>query len=102
MAIVVLSPFLGMIWLAVRLSSPGPGLYRGKRVGRYGAVFNAYKFRTMHDGRGGPAITRRGDARVTGFGRLLRRTKLDELPQLLNVVKGEMSLVGPRPEAPDY
>jgi len=102
-ALVVLSPLLIAIALAVRLSSPGPALYRGARVGRNGREFSILKFRSM---RVAPApmsdITVHADPRVTPTGRLLRASKVDELPQLWNVIRGEMSLVGPRPEAPRY
>lgn len=102
--LVVMAPLLAAAVLGVRLTSPGPVLYRGERVGRGGRPFSIFKIRTMYVGsdQQGPPITRGGDARVTRVGRLLRRTKLDELPQLLNVVRGEMSLVGPRPEHPEY
>ena len=100
----LLSPLLVVIAAAVKLDSPGPVLFRGQRVGRYGREFHIWKFRTMVTGadRAGPGITVANDSRVTRVGRLLRRTKLDELPQLVNVLRGEMSLVGPRPEDPRY
>lgn len=99
-----LAPLLLLLAILVRLDSPGPILYRARRAGRYGEPFQLLKFRTMthQTGRPGPAITLAGDQRVTRTGRFLRRYKLDELPQLFNVLKGEMSLVGPRPEDPRY
>ena len=97
-ALVALSPVLVVAALAVRLSSAGPILYRATRVGSEGRPFVMYKFRTMEKGGGGPAISARNDARVFPVGALLRKLKVDELPQLLNVVLGDMSLVGPRPE----
>ena len=100
----LLSPVLLGIALAVRTHDGGPVLYRARRVGKDGQEFQLLKFRTMTpnaDGTG-PAVTRQGDVRVTRLGRFLRRTKLDELPQLLNVLQGDMSLVGPRPEDPRY
>ena len=102
--LIVLSPLFAVIAALVKLDSPGPAFYRAERIGRGGRPFRMYKFRTMVVGadRAGPAITCRDDPRITRLGRLLRRTKLDELPQLLNVLRGEMSLVGPRPEAPRY
>jgi lipopolysaccharide/colanic/teichoic acid biosynthesis glycosyltransferase len=104
LGLVLLSPLLLLLALWIKLDSSGPVLYRGKRVGQDGRPFFMYKFRTMVVGaeRAGPAVTYRDDPRITPAGRFLRRTKLDELPQLLNVLKGEMSLVGPRPEDPAY
>ncbi len=90
--------------LAIRLKSAGPALYRQARLGRNGQVFRILKFRTMEHGaerRAGPAWAAWRDARVTRVGRVLRRWHLDELPQALNVIRGEMSLVGPRPERPE-
>ena len=100
----VLSPVLAVIGVFVRVTSPGPALYRSRRVGRDGAEFTMYKFRTMRGGEptAGSRITARNDARVTGLGRFLRSARLDELPQLWNVLRGEMSLVGPRPEDPRF
>jgi lipopolysaccharide/colanic/teichoic acid biosynthesis glycosyltransferase len=103
-AIVVTAPLWAVIALVIRLSSRGGVFYKGLRVGKDGRLFSMYKFRTMrHDAqRLGPRITARDDPRITRVGRILRRTKLDELPQFLNVLRGEMSLVGPRPEVPEY
>jgi len=97
-------PLYFLIALAIKLDSPGPVLFRSDRVGEGGRIFRMMKFRSMAVGsdRRGPAITAAGDSRVTRVGRWLRRTKLDELPQLWNVLRGEMSLVGPRPEVPQY
>ncbi|HET7700139.1 MAG TPA: sugar transferase [Candidatus Limnocylindria bacterium] len=99
--LVVSAPLIAALMVAVRLTSRGPALHRATRVGRTGAVFTMYKLRSMRaDASTGSAITARGDQRVTGLGRALRRTRLDELPQLWNVIRGDMSLVGPRPEDP--
>ena len=102
--LVVLSPLLLVIAVMIKITSYGPVFYRALRVGREGKPFRLLKFRSMVVGadQRGPGITTAGDARVTPVGRILRRTKLDELPQLINVVRGEMSLVGPRPEDPQY
>jgi lipopolysaccharide/colanic/teichoic acid biosynthesis glycosyltransferase len=104
LGLVVLSPVLVAIAAAVRLSSRGPVLFRQVRVGRGGRPFEIYKFRTMVVGadRVAANVSPAGDRRVTRVGRLLRASYLDELPQLVNVVKGEMTLVGPRPETPEF
>ena len=102
LGLVLLAPVLVACAAAVRLSSPGPVLFRQARAGLGGRPFALLKFRSMRHAAGGPLVTARGDARVTRVGRLLRRSKLDELPQLWNVLVGDMSLVGPRPEVPYY
>jgi lipopolysaccharide/colanic/teichoic acid biosynthesis glycosyltransferase len=101
--LIVLAPALLAIALWIRLDSPGPAMFRQRRVGRHGRPFDIYKFRTMviHPDHGRQLTVGR-DPRITRAGRVLRRTKLDELPQLLNVLAGTMSLVGPRPEVPRY
>ena len=99
----LLAPLLLVIGIAVKTSSPGPVFYRGERTGRYGKPFRIFKFRSMIVGADrGAGTTSRSDTRVTSVGRFLRRHKLDELPQLLNVLRGDMSFVGPRPELPRY
>jgi lipopolysaccharide/colanic/teichoic acid biosynthesis glycosyltransferase len=100
--LVVLTPVLAVVALGVRLSSAGPVLFRQARIGRAGRRFTMLKFRTMRADASGPQFTSKGDPRITAFGRLLRKTKLDELPELWNVVRGDMSIVGPRPEVPAY
>jgi lipopolysaccharide/colanic/teichoic acid biosynthesis glycosyltransferase len=102
LALVALSPLLALLALAVAASSRGPVLFRQQRVGRGGRPFTMLKFRTMRVGGGGAQVTAAGDGRVTAVGRWLRRLKLDELPELVNVVRGELALVGPRPEVPRY
>ncbi|GIU78059.1 MAG: glycosyl transferase [Bryobacteraceae bacterium] len=100
--LVVLSPVMAVLAAAVRLDSGPPVLFRHRRVGQGGRTFELLKFRSMVVNHGGPSLTRKGEARITRVGAWLRRWKLDELPQLINVVRGEMSLVGPRPEVPEY
>ncbi len=100
--LLLLLPVLAVIAVAVKLSSPGPVFFRQVRVGLYGLPFEILKFRTMRPGNAGPLVTSRGDARITAVGRVLRNKKLDELPQLWNVLVGDMSLVGPRPQTPGY
>ena len=108
MAVVLLVPILPIIalaWCAVKLSSRGSGFYVQTRTGRAGSPYRIIKIRSMHHGveeaTGGPRWSHTGDARIFGLGKLLRRVHLDELPQLINVLRGEMSLVGPRPERPE-
>lgn len=114
LALVVLIPFFPVVALAIKLSSPGPILYRSIRLGKDGQPFVFYKFRSMVDGAHesrnfikhlneaeGPVFKIARDPRVTGVGRFLRRTSIDEIPQLLNVVRGDMTLVGPRPPIPE-
>jgi lipopolysaccharide/colanic/teichoic acid biosynthesis glycosyltransferase len=103
-ALALLAPFFGLIALAIKRDSPGPVIYRGPRMGRGGRTFRILKFRTMYEtpvSYSGPKVTAHDDPRVTPLGRWLRDMKLNELPQLWNVLKGDMSLVGPRPEDPD-
>jgi lipopolysaccharide/colanic/teichoic acid biosynthesis glycosyltransferase len=104
--LILFAPLLGLLALIIRLYSPGPALHRQTRAGLRGRPFELYKLRTMHTGaedESGPVWTDdEQDRRVTRPGRLLRRLRLDELPQLINVIRGEMSFVGPRPERPHF
>ena len=103
--LVVAAPCMAIIALLVWMTSPGPVLFRQERVGMNGRPFVLYKFRTMRDGAetvSGPVLAKRADPRVTPLGRWLRCSHLDELPQLYNVLHGDMSLVGPRPERPHF
>lgn len=102
LGLAVLSPVLLAAALAIAVTSRGGVLYRQERLGRDGRRFRLLKLRSMTAGGGGPRVTVAGDRRVTAVGRFLRRTKLDEVPGLWNVVRGDMSLVGPRPEVAEY
>ena len=104
LALLLLSPLMLTIALAIKLDSRGPVFFRQQRVGRHGVPFRIHKFRSMvaDAPQRGPALTVGDDPRITRVGRWLRRTRLDELPQLIDVLAGHMSLVGPRPEVPQY
>lgn len=105
LGLIVLSPLLAIIALQVKISSKGPVLYSQERIGLYGLPFRIYKFRTMIDraeADGVPQVTSDNDPRITRVGRWLRRYRLDELPQLWNILRGDMSIVGPRPERPYF
>lgn len=99
-AILILAPLYAYVAIRVRLSSPGPIIYRQERIGHYGKPFHILKFRSMYlDAEAdGPALSRKADPRTTPFGRWMRKWRIDETPQFINILKGEMSLVGPRPE----
>lgn len=99
---ILLLPLLALVAIAIRLESPGPAIFRQIRMGRGGRPFTIYKFRSMvaDAPRLGPELTERNDPRITRLGRLLRRTSVDEFPQLWNILKGDMSFIGPRPEVP--
>ena len=103
-ALVLTAPLMLLVAAAIRLDSPGPVFFRQQRVGQGGRLFRIHKFRTMvaDAPERGPALTVGDDERITRVGRFLRRSKLDELPQLIDVLRGDMSLVGPRPEVPRY
>ena len=100
--LLLLMPVLGALCVAVLLGDGRPVFFSQTRVGKGGKAFRIWKFRTMRAGSRGSAVTAAGDLRVTRVGAVLRRCKLDVLPQLFNVLKGDMSLVGPRPEVPEY
>ena len=104
LGLILVSPLLLIIAVLIKLDSPGPVFYRGERVGQHGKIFRIFKFRTMVENAeelGGPS-TAGDDPRLTKIGKFLKKYQLDELPQLINVLKGEMSLVGPRPEVKMY
>lgn len=101
--LIALSPFFLIFSILVKLNSTGPILFKGVRIGKHGVPFNIYKFRSMYVGSEMMAgSTSRNDSRITTIGKLIRKYKIDELPQLINVFKGEMSFVGPRPELKKY
>jgi len=102
--LLLLLPVLAVVAVIIKLDSPGPIFFRQERVGRGGRLFRIFKFRSMVVGaaRAGTALTVRADTRITRAGSFLRRSKLDELPQLINVLAGDMSIVGPRPEVPEF
>jgi len=102
LALLLLSPLLLVVAVVVKFDSPGPVFFRQERVGRHGVPFRIHKFRTMATGAGGLPLTVGDDPRITRSGAWLRRTRVDELPQLIDVLQGSMSLVGPRPEVPRY
>ena len=100
--LLLVTPLMALVAIAIKIDSPGPLFFRCRRVGFRGRAFDMLKFRKMRDGVGGPALTARADPRFTRVGGFLAKTKLDEVPQLWNVLRGEMSLVGPRPEDPSF
>ena len=102
LALLLLSPLLLLVASWIKLDSPGPVFFRQERVGRHGVPFRIHKFRTMAHGARGLPLTVGVDTRITRAGAFLRRTRIDELPQFFDVLRGAMSLVGPRPEVPRY
>jgi lipopolysaccharide/colanic/teichoic acid biosynthesis glycosyltransferase len=100
--LLALFPFLVLTGLFVRLSSEGPTLFKQKRAGRYGSPFTIYKFRTMFVNHSGSSVSVKGEKRITPIGAVLRKLKIDELPELWNILIGDMSFVGPRPDMPEY
>ncbi len=102
-ALILLSPVLLVVYVLIFIKMPdGSPIFQQKRVGRYGQLFTMYKFRSMSAGHGGSSVSVAGEMRITPLGAKLRRYKLDELPELWNILIGDMSLVGPRPDVPGY
>lgn len=104
-AIIILLPLMALTAVAIKADSKGPVIYSQERVGQYSKTFKVYKFRSMKqeaEAQSGPVLAKEGDNRITKVGRFIRATRIDELPQLFNVLKGEMSIVGPRPERPFF
>lgn len=104
-AIIILLPLMALTAIVIKADSKGPIIYSQERVGQYGKTFKVYKFRSMRqdaEAKSGPVLAKEGDSRITKVGRFIRATRIDELPQLFNVLKGEMSIVGPRPERPFF
>ena len=100
--LVVFSPLYVLTWLIIKIVSPGPAIYKAKRVGKGGELFDCYKFRSMRVDSGKIKLTTlQNDDRIYPFGRFIRKVKIDEIPQVVNILKGEMSVVGPRPEDKD-
>jgi lipopolysaccharide/colanic/teichoic acid biosynthesis glycosyltransferase len=104
LALLLFSPLMAIMALLIKLSGKGPVIFMQERIGRYGKPFMIYKFRSMEEGAesDGPRLAVRGDARITPLGRFMRKHRLDEMPNFINVLRGEMSLVGPRPERSHY
>ena len=103
LGLAILSPMFLVISALIKIRMPrGPVLFRQKRVGQHGKIFTIYKFRTMLVNHGGSSVSVKGESRITPLGSFLRKYKLDELPELWNVLKGDMSFVGPRPDVPGY
>ncbi len=103
--LIIVSPVIFAVGLIIKLTSPGPVFYTQERVGKNDRLFKIIKFRTMRidaESQGGPVWAKKNDLRITTFGKFLRKTHIDELPQLINVIKGDMSIVGPRPERPFF
>jgi lipopolysaccharide/colanic/teichoic acid biosynthesis glycosyltransferase len=102
LGLVLLFPFFMVIGFLIKINDKGPVFFKQKRAGRHGKLFKICKFRTMIICHGGSTVSVKGEKRITTFGEYLRKYKLDELPELWNVLKGDMSLVGPRPDMPEY